>query len=206
VKFFTSVLLAFLVIASFAQSETEKLAAIEQGRVAEKQRLLMMKLDSAITLMDAEQYEAADKKFKLFLASIKSVPTDFTYYFGENSYHLGLNRQAVDWLNKYIQLKGTTGKFSEKAADFLKKAEMALLADRAVEVKKATEVLSKNFDIDCGPNGKVVCPVCAGSTVVVRRTYLGESYKTCAYCNKLGFLTCVEYNKLLRGQLNPVGN
>ena len=205
-KLFTSLLLMFLAFATIAQSEQEKLAVIEQARVAEKQRLLMMKLDSAIALMEIGEHQTADEKFRVVLKNIKSIPSDFTYYFGENSFHLGQNRQAIDWLNKYIQLKGTTGKFSDKAAEYLKKAETALLADRKVEAQKATEILSKNFDIDCGPTGKVMCPVCAGSTVVVKRTYLGESYKTCAYCNKLGYLTCDEYNKLLRGQLNPASN
>lgn len=189
-----------------AQSEQEKLAAIEEARAAEKQRLILLKMDSAITLMEVGQYEAADKKFRHVLANLKSLPSDLTYYFGENSFHLGLNRQSIDWLNKYIQLKGTTGKFSARAAEYLKKAETALLADRKVEAEKASEILSRNFDIDCGPTGKVLCPVCAGSTVVVKRTYLGESYKTCTHCHKLGYLTCEEYNKLLRGQLSPQGN
>lgn len=205
-KLLTSALLVFIAFATFAQSEKEKLAAIEEARAQEKQRLIMMKLDSAVALMDMGEYEAADKKFKIVLANLKSLPSDLTYYFGENSYHMGLNRQSIDWLNKYIQLKGTTGKFSDKAAEYLKKAETALLADRKVETQKATEILSKNFDIDCGPTGKVMCPVCAGSTVVVKRTYLGESYKTCAYCNKQGYLSCEDYNKLLRGQLNPASN
>lgn len=205
-KFLTTTLIIFITNVAIAQSEQEKLAAIEQARAAEKQRLIMMKLDSAIALLSTAEYQQADEKFRMVLKNMKSIPSDFTYYFGENSFHLGQNRQAIDWLNKYIQLKGTTGKFSEQAAEYLKKAEAALLADRKIEAQQATEILSRNFDIDCGPTGKVICPVCAGSTVVVKRSYLGESYKTCAYCNKLGYLTCDDYNKLLRGQLNPASN
>ena len=205
-KLLTSALLMFIAFGAMAQSEKDKLAAIEEARAQEKQRLILLKLDSGVALMEIGDYQAADKKFKIVLSSLKSLPSDLTYYFGENSYHLGLNRQSIDWLNKYLQLKGTTGKFSEKATDYLKKAETALLADRKVETQKATEILSKNFDIDCGPTGKIMCPVCAGSTVVVKRTYLGESYKTCGYCNKLGHLSCEDYNKLLRGQLEPASN
>lgn len=196
----------FIATYSIAQSEQEKLAMIEEARAQEKQRLIMQKLDSAIALMEVGEYQTADEKFRVVLKNMKSIPSDFTYYFGENSFHLGQNRQAIDWLNKYIQLKGTTGKFSDKASEYLKKAETALLADRKVETQKATEILSQNFDIDCGPTGKVMCPVCAGSTVVVKRSYLGDSYKTCAYCNKQGYLSCEDYNKLLRGQLNPASN
>ena len=185
---------------SFAQSEKEKLAAIEQARAAEKQRLLMQTLDSAVVLMGLGEYETADKKFLHVLKNIKSVPSDLTYYFGENSYHLGLPRQSIDWLNKYIQLKGTTGKFSNDAVMYLKKAEAALVTVKSEEIKEASEILSRNYDIDCGPTGKVICPVCGGSTVIIKRSYLGDTYKTCTHCNKLGYLTCEEYNKLLRGE------
>jgi hypothetical protein len=206
VKLIASILLLLVSSSLLAQSEQDKLAAIEEARAAEKQRLIMVKLDSAVSLMELGEYAAADKKFKGVLANLKSLPSDLAYYFGENSFHLGLNRQSIDWLSKYLQMKGTAGKFSAKAAEYLKKAETALLADRKVEAQKATDILSKNYDIDCGPTGKVLCPVCAGSTVVVKRSYLGDTYKTCTYCNKLGYLTCNEYNKLLRGQLDPASN
>jgi len=191
------------VSAVFGQGEKERLAEIAQTRESEKQRLVQITLDSAIMLLGAEEYEAADKKFKYVLKNIKSVPSDLAYYFGENSYHLGLAKQSVDWLNKYIQLKGTTGRFSNDAILYLKKAEAALVVAKSEETKEASEILSRDYDIDCGPTGKVVCPVCSGSTVVVKRTYLGETYKTCAYCNRLGYLTCEEYNMLLRGELTP---
>lgn len=184
----------------FAQSEKEKLAAREMEREAEKQRMLLQKLDSAVELMGMEQYELADKKFRHVLANIKSVPSDLTYYFGENSYHMSLYRQSVDWLNKYIQLKGTTGKFYNDAVSYLKNAEAGLVTAKKEEAKQTTEILSRNYDIDCGPTGKVVCPVCNGSTVVIKRSYLGDTYKTCLHCNQLGVLTCEEYNKLLRGE------
>ena len=187
---------------TFAQSEKEKLAAIEEARQADKQRMLLLKMDSAVQLMGIEQYQEADKKFRDVLANIRSVPSDLTYYFGENSCHLGLFRQSVDWLNKYITLKGTTGKFYDNAVMYLKKAEAGLVVTKATESKQATEILSRDYDVDCGPTGKVICPVCNGSTVVVKRSYLGDTYKTCLHCNKLGTLTCEEYNKLLRGELH----
>ena len=186
-----------------AQSEKEKLAEIQMGREREKQGLLMQQLDSAVELMNIGNYQSADVKYKYVLQNIKSVPSDLTYYFGENSYHLGLTRQSIDWLNKYIQLKGTNGKFYSQAVEFLKLSESEMSAVKSGEVKEATEILSRNFDIDCGPTGKVICPICNGSTVVIKKSYLGDSYKTCQYCSKLGYLTCVDYNKLLRGELKP---
>jgi tetratricopeptide (TPR) repeat protein len=199
-------MLALVLVPALAQPEKEKLAEIQLARENQKQAMLMQKLDSAVELMNIGNYETADAKFKHVLQNIKSVPSDLAYYFGENSYHMGLTRQSIDWLNKYIQLKGTSGKFYSQAVEFLKKAETEMTIVKSGEVKEASEILSRNFDIDCGPTGKVVCPICNGSTVVVKKSYLGDSYKTCVYCNRLGYLTCAEYNKLLRGELKPNGN
>jgi tetratricopeptide (TPR) repeat protein len=205
-KFILTCLIALVLVPVLAQSEKEKLAEIQLARENQKQALILQQLDSAVELMNIGRYEAADVIFKNVLQNIKSVPSDLAYYFGENSYHLGLTRQSIDWLNKYIQLKGTSGKFYKEAVDYLKKAEYEMTTVKTGEVKTATEILSRNFDIDCGPTGKVVCPICNGSTVVVKKSYLGDSYKTCTYCNKLGYLTCADYNKLLRGELKPNGN
>jgi hypothetical protein len=198
--------LALLLIPVFSQSEREKLAAIELAREQQRQSMVMQQLDSAVELMGIGRYQEADEKYRFVFDNIKSVPSDLAYYFGENSFHMGLARQSIDWLNKYIQLKGTKGKFYEDAVDYLKRAEASLITVKSDEAKQANEILSRNFDIDCGPTGKVVCPICDGSTVVVKKNYLGNTYKTCSYCNKLGYLTCVDYNKLLRGELKPNSN
>ncbi len=187
--------------ASAQDAEREKLRELEQQREFQKTRAINARLDSAIQLMNLEHYEAADTKFRSVLANMKSIPSDVAYHFGKNSYHLKKYKQSIDWLTKYIQLKGTGGQYSEDAALWLKKAEAGLLEQRQVLSAKTVEVLSRDFTIDCGPTGKVQCPVCNGSTVVIRKDYLGDKYSTCGYCHKTGFLSCDEYNKLLRGQL-----
>lgn len=188
---------------SAQESEKEKIKLMEMQREAEKQRQVSMIIDSAIYLSEHEMYEEADEKFIYALKNSKSIPSDLTYHFGRNSFHLSKYKQSVDWLNKYIQLKGTTGQYSEAAAEWLKKAEIELLKEQKIQSKEAAEILSRDYDIDCGPTGKVVCPVCNGSTVIIKRGYFGETYKTCPYCSKHGFLSCVDYNKLVRGQLTP---
>jgi hypothetical protein len=188
---------------SFAQSqyEKDKIKELELQRQMDRTRKITMKIDSAIRLSEEGQYEAADLKFKTILKSIRSVPSDLTYHFGKNSFYLGKYRQSVDWLNKYIQLKGTQGQYSDQAIEWLGKAEAELMKEREKESKHAAEVLSGDYYIDCGPTGKVLCPTCKGSLVVVRRNYFGEVYKACPSCHKLGYLTCDEYNKLLKGKL-----
>ena len=161
----------------------------------------LRQLDSGVYYMDHEQYALADEKFKHVLQNVRSVPSDLTFYFGKNSYFLGLYKQSIDWLNKYIQLKGTTGQFYDEATGWLRKSEAEYLKEKSVSAAKTQEVLSDNYDIDCGPTGKVTCPVCQGNHVIVKKGPFGDSFKTCPYCNEHGILTCEQYNKLLRGQL-----
>lgn len=169
----------------------------EQRRRAE----MMRQLDSGVYYMDNARYTLADEKFRYVLQNVRSVPSDLTFYFGKNSYHLGQYKQSIDWLNKYIQLKGTTGQFYQEATEWLARAEADYLKQKTEAAGKTQELLSKNYDIDCGPTGKVTCPVCQGNHVIVRKGPFGEQFKTCPYCNEHGLLSCEEYNKLLRGEL-----
>ncbi len=208
-KYYLMIALAlFVTLPALAQQEAEreKIRQMEAERQVQQQRAVRVQLDSAIVLTDAAQYAAADEKYVYVLKNMRSIPSDLTYHFGRNSYHLGKYAQSVDWLNKYIQLKGTTGQYSQEAVDWLKKAEQMVLQQKQQEATQALDLLSRDFEIDCGPTGKVVCPVCNGSTVIIRKTYLGETYKTCGYCNKTGYLHCTEYNQLLRGELKATAN
>ncbi|MBX2900406.1 MAG: hypothetical protein KF775_12190 [Cyclobacteriaceae bacterium] len=184
-----------------AQTQQDKIREAEMQRQANRQMQTDRQIDSVALLINQQNYTAAEAKIISILKTVRSVPSDLTFYLGKNSYYLAKYKQSVDWLNKYIQLKGTAGQFSQEAIDLKAKAEVELLKEKQVEVQQAAQLLSKDFEIDCGPTGKVVCPVCNGSTVVIKKTYLGETYKTCAYCNHTGALTCEEYNKLLKGQL-----
>jgi ssDNA-binding Zn-finger/Zn-ribbon topoisomerase 1 len=104
-------------------------------------------------------------------------------------------------LNKYIQLKGTTGQYYKEATEWLAISEAEYLKQKTQASGKTQELLSRNYDIDCGPSGKVTCPVCQGNHVIVKKGPFGDSFKTCPYCNEHGILTCDEYNRLLRGEL-----
>jgi len=196
-------MLILVALGGYAQQDRK----IDEFRLQQEQMrktALLRELDSAIAMMDDGQYAAADKRYRHVLENIRSVPSDLVFYFGKNSFYLEKYKQCIDWLTKYIQLKGTNGQFSEEAAVWLKKAEGEFVHERARDAQKAGELLSKNYDVDCGPAGKVVCPVCKGDHVVVKPAPLGgNAYRTCPYCNEQGILTCEEYNKLVRGELKP---
>jgi hypothetical protein len=200
-KIFLLALFNCLFIISLHAQDEER---VQQFRLQEEQRKraeIMRHLDSGVYYMDNEQYLLADEKFRHVLSNVKSVPSDLTFLFGKNSFYLKKYKQSIDWLNKYIQLKGTGGQYHNDAISYLRRAEDAFVKEKAVETQKTQEVLSASYDIDCGPSGKVSCPVCKGDHVIIKRGAFGDEYKTCPYCNEHGMLTCEEYNQLLRGQL-----
>jgi hypothetical protein len=184
-----------------ARAQDERTQAYLHQEEQRKKAELMRHFDSAIYFMDNEEHVLADQKFRYVLENVKSVPSDLTFFFGKNSYFLKKYRQSIDWLNKYIQLKGTTGQYYNEAIQWLEKSQNGLVKEKSTDTQKAGEILSSNYAIDCGPSGKVTCPVCKGKHVIIKKGAFGNEYKTCPYCNEHGVLTCDEYNKLLQGKL-----
>jgi hypothetical protein len=202
---FTFLTAAVFAPEAYSQNGRDKTLAQEYAEQQEqfKKAQVAREMDSAIYLMEISQYVRAEEKFKHVLANVKSVPSDLTFHFGKNSFMLGKYKQSIDWLNKYIQLKGTGGQFSDEALNWKKKAETEFMKTRVDDSKKVAEVLSSDYTIDCGPEGKVYCPVCKGEHVIIKRGIFGNEYKTCPYCNEHGILTCEEYNALIHGELDP---
>lgn len=201
----TVILLMLAIYAIPAVAQDERTLEYLRQEAQRKNTELLRQLDSGVYYMDNGKHVLADEKFRYVLQNIRSVPSDLTFFFGKNSYFLSRYKQSIDWLNKYIQLKGTTGQYYREATDWLKKAEAAYLQETSSQSERTQQILSKNYDIDCGPTGKVTCPVCQGNHVIVRKGPFGDSFKTCPYCNEHGILTCEEYNKLIRGELEPRG-
>lgn len=205
-KIFFLILGWSLCAAALAQDEDaqrEKLRLAQEQKEQMRQMEVRKEFDAAKALTDAGQYQEADEKYRYVLSNIRSVPSDLAFFFGKNSYHLAQYRQSIDWLNKYVQLKGTSGQYFQEATEVLKLAEAAMVETRREESKVANEILSQSYDIDCGPSGKVTCPVCNGQTVIIKANHLGTRYRACGYCNQTGILSCADYNKLVRGELKP---
>ncbi len=186
----------------FAQ-DRDRAKAMEYVQQQEQARkaATMREYDSAVFFLENGMYQRADVKFRYVLTNLKSLPSDLTFHFGKNSFYLKQYQQSIDWLNKYIQLKGTNGQFSREAASLKEEAEKHYIAEKATRSQEVEQVFSTNYEIDCGPSGMVTCPVCRGEHVIIRRGTFSNEYRTCPYCNEHGLLTCVEYNKLLRGEL-----
>jgi hypothetical protein len=194
---------AMRITVAWAQSDEDRAQEFRMQQEQRKRAMLMQTMDSAVVLMDDGKHAEADEKFIQVLNGIKSVPSDLVFYFGKNSYYLKKYKQSSDWLNKYIQLKGTSGQFFAEAAELVKKADAQISQEVTRSAPKTEVVLTRQYDIDCGPSGKVTCPVCKGTTVLIKRGPFENQYKTCPYCDSHGILTCEEYNLLIRGQLQP---
>ena len=69
------------------------------------------------------EYEMAEASFKTVLENVQVLPAEICYYFGANSYHLQKYKQSINWLNKYIELKGTSGQYFEECTEYLGMAE-----------------------------------------------------------------------------------
>ncbi len=163
---------------------------------------LTKKMDLGVELMEQGKYEQANETFVYVLNNMTSLPSDMAFYFGQNSFHIGKLKQSINWLNKYIQLKGTQGRHYEEATKFLQLAEDKYLE----QSRKRNQELKNNImsgEYDCGGLEKMICPVCKGQGVVVTKGPFENIYKTCPYSAGEAYLTCEEYNLFMSGLLEP---
>ena len=165
-------------------------------------------VDLGIKQYESARYEEADETFRHVLENVKVLPAEICFFFGANSYYLQKYKQSINWLNKYIELKGTSGQYFDECNDFLEKSrEKYLLASVTKEEQSFEPEQQIDYtvmpQVDCGPVGKVVCPVCKGQTVIIKRSAMSLDYRSCPYCDNHGNLSCENYNLLLQGKLKP---
>lgn len=164
---------------------------------------LRYKMEQGASLMERGYYDSAQVLFKTVLQNMDKLPSDMAYYFGRNSYHLGKYKQSINWLNKYIQLKGSKGRYYELTIQYLQLSEeeyLKIQRERVSQVEKSFE----SSEYDCDGLQKMLCPVCHGTGVIITTGLFEESqYNTCPYSLGEGFLSCEEYNLFMRGELPP---
>ena len=158
-------------------------------------------MQEGVSMMDSGDYKGADEKFKIVLRNMKVLPSDICYFFGKNSYFLGQYKQSINWLNKYIELKGTSGQYFEDCRDYLTRSEKAynLAEDSNREIVR--EELSQQNEFNCDGKSFMRCPICMGEGVLIKPGKLGTIYETCPFCKGEGKISCDDYKKYLRGEL-----
>lgn len=170
------------------------------------QRALMLKMEEGVTLMNQGDYASADFYLQQVLEEIGIVPAELCFYFGKNSYHLEKYKQSINWLNKYIQLKGTQGQFFDQATEYLQLSETDFLAQKKTKTTSSPKIEKAQPKIvDCDTTPFVLCPVCQGSGVIVERGTLGNNiYRTCPYSDEQGRMPCSNYKEYMKGKPVPL--
>lgn len=184
-----------LFFATIGMSHSIKSQSILDGELSRR-------MDQGVLMMEAGQYESAQKEFLFVMSKMESLPSEMAYYFGRNSFHLTKYKQSINWLNKYIQLKGTQGRYYDMAIKYLQLAEeeyIKISKEQTAEIQKELQ----GDDYNCGGLQKMICPVCSGTGVIVKDGPFNRIYQTCPYSLGESFLTCEEYNQFMRGELEP---
>ncbi|WPP50558.1 hypothetical protein [Catalinimonas niigatensis] len=166
----------------------------------------IMKMDEGVEYMNQGKFEEAEGIFREVLLNVEVVPADLCFYFGKNSYHLEKIAQSIDWLNKYIELKGTSGRFFDQAVEYLKLAEEGHDQMHIASANKSEEKVQpkKKEFINCEATPLVVCPACKGEGVLIEAGSLGASiYKACYYCKESGRMSCENYKLYITGKFIP---
>lgn len=149
-----------------------------------------------------QKYFLADSILKEKILNNNRVSSELTFLFGKNSFFLEKYEQSINWLNKYLELKGESGIFSDESIKFLELSNSKNLIENSKNIENVyVELYSYNY-IDCQNNRKL-CPICKGTSVMIIETDVSKIYKTCPFSDNKGFLTCDEYNQFLRGKLKP---
>ena len=164
-----------------------------------KESKLQLAIDEGIIAMNNQKYDLADQKFTTVIDQLKPLPSRLAFYFGKNSFFLKEYKQSINWLSKYIQLKGTNGVFYDEAKLYLELSEKKNIERNKAELTEIEETLDSEFE--CYSQDKMKCPACKGTGVLITKGILGNHYATCPYSGGDGYLTCQEYNLFLKGQL-----
>jgi hypothetical protein len=185
-KFLISSFLLFSLFCSYGQipSESEYYRRMDLGQ----------------QLMIAGDYQAAHKEFLFVIENMEVIPTDLAYFFGRNSFHLASYKQSVNWLNKYLQLKGTKGQYYQEAIEYLQFSEDKYMElQRSLIQDQSNTLIASKYD--CGGLSKMICPVCKGSGVIFKQGIFDIHYQTCPYSEGGGYLSCQDYNLFMMGVL-----
>lgn len=162
------------------------------------------KLDSTTTVLfemavkhvEAGDYNAANHTFLELLSPKKLMPDNLTYFFGKSLYHTGgYRKQCMDFLNKYIQLRGDTGKYYDETVVMLKSLGQEF--HDHIDTTDQRPTAQRQLDKCEGGQEFVICPICNGTNVLSSGAAFGSAFKECNYCDERGVMPCANYKKYI---------
>ena len=91
-----------------------------------------------------KKYLKADSILKEKIKNSDKVSSDLTFLFGNNSFFLNTYKQSINWLNKYLELRGQAGKYSDETIKFLELSNTKLLIETEKGKIKNARYLDKD--------------------------------------------------------------
>lgn len=162
--------------------------------------LTKVKIESGILYMENNQYDKAIQTFTELMAPGIVLPHEICYFMGNSLYQSGRSRYSIRFLNKYIDLTDSTGVFYNESIDLL--AQMGFENPIAPEDPHDNdEPFISVQDDPCQGKAEILCPVCNGTGVVIKKSKYGSVYKTCLYSDEHGLMDCQRYKAYLDGEL-----
>lgn len=198
-RYLLSILLSFIMTVAFSQQ------TVDSSYVS--------KFQLAKSLMDDSLYFKANEVFMDDLMKEGYVlPDEICFQFGKSLFYSGYKDQSKNFLYKYLELiqTDTTDMYFQPTIDLLQllgedvnryvKSNALVDSDSETESVDGVEVV-KARESDCNSDEVFICPVCNGTTVLVRKGSFGNTYQTCPYCNEDGIMDCHSYQLYLKGEL-----
>ncbi|MGB3181187.1 MAG: hypothetical protein WBB45_07335 [Cyclobacteriaceae bacterium] len=163
----------------------------------------LTKMDKGVELTNQGKYLEADILLLEAMDELQELPADLCYHFGRNSYYLEKYSQSLSWLYKYLELKGSDGRYSAEASEYIERSEKDLRARKSSLAKATVSSSSENINTQprpCKEGEQIKCPVCRGEGVVITRGVFDKTYRTCPFGDD-GAMDCETFILFREGRL-----
>ncbi|MCG8474249.1 MAG: hypothetical protein MI784_02015 [Cytophagales bacterium] len=148
-------------------------------------------------------YQEANVNFRKALSLKQKMPTDLCYFFAETLYQIQQFQNSENFINKYLELTGSHGKYFSEASALKKR-----LNDRLEAIKACSLCDSKGFRFGtcnfcsssgqaayqcptCSGTGNLMCQKCMGEGILITKNSQNENrYSNCGQCKQKGYVTC----------------
>ena len=160
-------------------------------------------METAIAQMNEEEYEQANLTFRKILKLDTVLPDEMSYLFAETLYMVDQYHNSRSFLDKYIRMVGTTGRYYSQAMDL--KHYLDQEYELILVCKECDNRGYRLTDCDhCNNQGKLtsqciycrgvginMCDQCKGQGVTTSLNAFREvQYQTCGNCNGKGQTAC----------------
>jgi len=143
--------------------------------------------------VEKEEYHDANKTFLSLLDPQKLMPDELAFFFGKSLYHSGgYNKLSIDFLNKYLGLRGDSSKYYHETIAMLR--TMGVFSNKEKSKKEPKTTAQKKLD-NCTESSHTICPICNGKNVLTSQASFGPSFRECSYCDERGLMPCQNYSK-----------